>query len=106
MGVEMETSTQVLIGIAVAIVASLGGFAVYKWRQRQRVRQVKKWLENYLIVRFGELPNPLNINCSDDPLWPVLVAFSSPRTGIRHKLQFSCQDPHRTCSLLSEVEEK
>jgi hypothetical protein len=102
----METSTQVLIGMAIAMVTALGGFAVYKWRMRQRAGQVKKWLEHYLIVRYGALPNQLSMNCSDDPLWPVLVAFNNPRTGIRHKLQFACQDPHRACSLLSEMEEK
>jgi hypothetical protein len=40
-------------------------------------------VKNYLCVRYGELPNPLSINCSDDPLWPVLVAFDTP----------ACRDP-------------
>ena len=69
------------------------------------MRRVEKWVKEYLCVRYGQLPNPLSINCSDDQLWPVLVAFDTPRTGIRHSLQFTCGATHPTFVLLSEKEE-
>jgi hypothetical protein len=48
----------------------------------------------------------LNVNCSDDPLWPVLVSFDDPRTGIRHRLQFACSGQQSTFSLRAETEDK
>ena len=102
----METSAQALVGMAVLALAALATFAVYRWRQLKRVRQVETWVKDYLVVRYGELPNDLNINCSDDRLWPVLVGFDGPRTGSRHSLQFACPGQPSTFSLLSEKEEK
>lgn len=102
----MDNSANVLIGIGVLAVATLAAVTVYKWRQRERVRQVDMWLRNYLCGRYGTLPNHLRIDCSADPLWPVFVAFNHPSTGTRHRLQFACQGPHSVCSLLTEEEEK
>lgn len=102
----MEKSIEVLIGMAALGLAATAAFAVYRWRQRNRVRRVEKWVKDYLCARYGELPNPLSINCSDDPLWPVLVAFDTPRTGIRHSMQFTCGGRDSTYALLSEKEEE
>jgi hypothetical protein len=101
----METNAEMLMAVAVLVVTALAAFAVYRWRQQRYVRQVKRWVEGYLSTRYGELPNHLNINCSDDRLWPVLVAFDHPRTGLRHSLQVACWGPQSTFSLLSEKEE-
>ena len=101
----MENSAEVLIGMAALGLAAAAAFAVYRWRQRNRVRRVEKWVKDYLCARFGELPNPLSINCSNDLLWPVLVAFDTPRTGIRYSMQFTCGGRHSTYALLSEKEE-
>jgi hypothetical protein len=102
----MGKSEGALIGMAVMAFVALAAFAVYRWGQRNRVRQIERSVKDYLMVRYGELPSDLNINCSDDPLWPVLVAFDSPRTATRHRLQFDCRGPHSPVSLLSETEEK
>jgi hypothetical protein len=102
----MEKSAEVLIGMAALGLTAAAAFVVYRWRQRKRLRWVEKWVKDYLCVRYGELPNPLSINCSDDPLWPVLVAFDTPRTGSRHSMQFTCGGRHSTCELLSEKEEE
>jgi hypothetical protein len=102
----MENSAEVLIGMAALGISAAAAFVVYRWWQKKRIRRVEKWVKDYLCVRFGKLPNPLSINCSDDPLWPVLVAFDTPRTGIRHSMQFTCGGTHSTYELLSEKEEE
>ena len=101
----MEKSTELWIGIATLALVALAALAVYRRRQRHRVRRVEGWVKDYLSARYGELPNRLSINCSDDPLWPVLVAFNAPRTGIRHRLRFTCGAAHSTFALLAEKEE-
>jgi hypothetical protein len=99
------TTSEVLIGTAVLALTALAAFAVYRWRQRERVRRIERWVKDYLSVRFDGQPNRLSINCSDDPLWPVLAAFEDPRTGIRWSLQFACAGSPSTFSLLSDKEE-
>jgi hypothetical protein len=101
----MENSVVVLLGAAALAMAAPAAFALYRWLQRQRVHRVEKWVKEYLFARYGELPNHLNTDCSDDPLWPVVVAFEGPRTGNRHRLQFVCSGPSSTFCLLSEKEE-
>ncbi|MGH7172653.1 MAG: hypothetical protein ACRELG_20420 [Gemmataceae bacterium] len=98
-------SAEVLIGMAALGLAAAVAFAVYRWRQEKRVRRVESWVKEYLRARYGELPDPLRINCSDDSLWPVLVAFDGPRAGVRHSMQFTCGGTHSTFALLSEKEE-
>jgi hypothetical protein len=98
----MNSSAVAVIAMAAGAVAALGVFALYRWQQRKRVRRVGGWVRDYLSARYGELPNPLTINCSDDRLWPVLVGFDDPQTGARHRLQFACPGPHATFALLSE----
>jgi hypothetical protein len=102
----MEKSTAILIGMAALGLTTVAAFAIHRWRQKKRRHQVGRWVKDYLCVRYGELPDRLSINCSDDSLWPVLVAFDAPRTGIRHNLQFTCDGTHSTFALLSEKEEK
>jgi hypothetical protein len=102
----MEQSTEVLIGMAVLGVTAMAAFVGYRWRQSKRVRRVEEWVKDYLCVRYSKLPNALRINCSDDPLWPVLVAFDTPGTGIRHSLQFTCTGTYSTFALLSDKEEQ
>jgi hypothetical protein len=97
-------SGQALIWMAGLAITALAAFAVYRWRQRQRVRRVETWVKDYVSVHYGGPPDHLNINCSDDPLWPVFVGFNNPRTGVRHNLQFACPGPPATFSLLSEKE--
>jgi hypothetical protein len=104
--VKMQNSAEALVGMAVLALVALAAVAVYRWQQRKRVRQVERCVRDYLSARYGGLPNRLNINCSDDPLWPVLVAFDNPRNGSRHSLQFDCRGPHSTLSLLAEKEER
>ncbi len=101
----MDKSVVVLVGAAALGVAAAAAFVWYRWRQRQRVRRVTTWVEQYLYTRYGQIPDPLSINCSDDLLWPVLVGYKAPRTGIRHNLQFSCGTTHASLALLSEKEE-
>jgi hypothetical protein len=91
--------------IALVAFTALTAFAFYKWWQRRRVRRVQSWVKEYLSVQYGELPDHLNINCSDDRLWPVLVAFENPRTGSRQSLQFTCAGPESSFSLLWDGEE-
>ncbi len=102
----MDNSVEALVLIAASALVALAAFALYRWQQRKRVRRVEGWVGGYLVARYGELPDHLNINCSDDRLWPVLVSFDSPRTETRHRLQFGCWGPPSTFSLLSEKEEK
>jgi hypothetical protein len=89
-----------MVGLAV-----LAAFAVYRWRQHERVRRVERWVKDYLVTRDGQLPTNLLINCSDDLLWPVLVSFDGSPGGSRHYLQFGCGGPISTFSLLSEKED-
>jgi hypothetical protein len=99
------TNSGLLIAVAALAVTALAAFAVYRWRQRQRVRRVEQWVKDYLSVRYDGQPGRLSIDCSDDPLWPVLVAFDDPRTGAHHRLRFTCAGPASTFSLQAEQEE-
>jgi len=90
----------VVMGLSLALIA----FGVYRWRQHRRVGRIEAWISDYLSARYGELPNHLQIHCSDDPLWPVLVAFDRPQNGTRHSLRFSCAGSQPTYSLVSETE--
>jgi hypothetical protein len=104
-GGEMDSSIEVLIGVVAAVIAGPVAYAIYRWQQRRRVNRVEGWVKEYLSDRYGELPASLHIDCSDDRLWPVLVDFTGPRTGIRHRLQFTCGGAHSTFALVSETEE-
>lgn len=80
-------------------------FVVYRWQKNQRARQVEQWVREFLSARYGELPKLLHIHCSDDLLWPVLVHFATPHTGMQRRLQFSVGAAKSTFALLSEKEE-
>jgi hypothetical protein len=101
----MDRNVVVLLGMAGFAMVSLAAFTVYRWWQRGRVRRIKAWVSRYLSDRYGVLPGHLNINCSDDPLWPVLVGFDHPTNGMRHSLQFACAGRPFTYSLTSETDE-
>lgn len=102
----MENSKDLLIGMTVLLVVTcVSALAIYKWQQQQRVREVETWVREYLYDRYGILPTQLQINCSSDLLWPVLVNFDAPRTGFRHSLQFDCGGPQPTWRLQSEREQ-
>lgn len=101
----MDSSVGVLIEMAVVVIAGLVAYAIYRWRQRRRVHRIEEWVKGYLSDRYGELPAALRIDCSDDWLWPVLVDFTGPCPGVRHRLQFSCGGTRSTFTLLSEKEE-
>ncbi|MBI3410919.1 MAG: hypothetical protein HY040_21505 [Planctomycetes bacterium] len=101
----MLNNVEILIGMAALGFTALVVFSLYKLRQKKRVRRVEGWVKDYLVFRYGELPNPLSINCSNDALWPVLVAFEAPLTRIRHSLQLTFGGVYSTLKLLSEKEE-
>ena len=100
----MDGSARALMGTVGLAVTAVVAFAVYRWLKRKRVRRVEAWVKGFLSDRYGEPRNHLHIDCSDDPLWPVLVVFDDQDTGTRHRLQFSCSGPPATFSLLSEKE--
>jgi hypothetical protein len=102
----MENKIAGLIGIGILAATSLAALAIYRWRQQQRVSRINGWVNHYLLVRYGELPPQLKINCSHDAFWPVLVRFDTLGTGIRHSLQFACAGPPPTWFLLSERDEE
>ena len=101
----MDRSVEILIGTAAAVIVGLVACVIYRWLQRRRVHRVEGWVKEYLSDRYGELPASLRIACSDDRLWPVLVDFIGPRTGVRHRLQFTCDGTHSTFTLISDEEE-
>ncbi len=96
---------KMFIMMAALGISALAAFVVYRWSQRNRVYRVEERVKNYLCVRYGALPNNLRVDCSDDHLWPVLVAFDTPKTGIRRRLQFTSGETQSTFGLLSEKEE-
>ncbi len=101
----MDQFTVMLLAMAALGLTALVTFVGYRWRQRRRVVRVKRWVSDYLLRRYGEIPGSLSIDCSDDVLWPVLVAFDAPRTGVRHRLQFQCGGAPSTFALHSERQE-
>jgi hypothetical protein len=100
----MDRNAGVLIEVAALVFAAFGAFAAYRWRQRRRALRVKEWVKGYLLTRYGEVPGHLDLNCSDDTRWPVLLGFDVPRTGVRHRLRFACHGPSSP-SLVSEKED-
>lgn len=101
----MDRNVEMLLGIVAILVPAVVAIAVYRWRQRQRACHIAKEVKAFLLTRYGELPTNLNINCSDDRLWPVLVTFDRPGTDIRLLLQFAFPGHMSPASLLSEAEQ-
>ena len=95
----------VAVSVRAAALLALAAFAFYRWRMRERARRIKGWVTEYLVARHGAPLVDLHINCSDDPLWPVLASCRNPRTGARHSLRFSCPGAPSTFALDSESEE-
>src|SRR5260370_10459981 len=94
-----------VVAAGLAVVA-LATFAVYRRRRRQRRRVVGRWVKDFLAARYGAVPEGLHVNCSDDAWWPVLVSFTSPRTGARQDMWFSCWGPASTFSPLTGGKKK
>jgi hypothetical protein len=101
----MENTTAALLAMTALGLTALVAGAVYRWRQEQRAARIDRRVKDYLRARYGKLPDALAIIGSGDALWPVLVRFDAPHTGIRHRLQFSCGGTDSTFALLSEKEE-
>src|SRR5690348_6041143 len=101
----MEKGTAALLGTAALAAAALAAFLVSRWRQRNRVRRVAEWVTDHLVSRYGGPLENLNVNCSDDPLWPVLVTCDDPRTRTRHSRRLSCAELASAFSLTSEKSE-
>jgi hypothetical protein len=77
----VEKSAEALVWMAAFMVAGLTATAVYRWRLRRRAGRVQALVKDHLVARYGALPGHLKINCSDDPLWPVLASYRDPDTG-------------------------
>jgi hypothetical protein len=101
----MQARREVLALMATVAAIVLAAFVVYRSQQRKRVSAVKVWIENYLVARDHAKPLHLTVDCSNDELWPVLVAYDDKQTGIRHRMQFRCQGLPSAFSLTSEIEE-
>jgi len=104
----MANRAEILM-IVTGFFLALAAFAVYRWRQERRVDRITTWVTEYVLAHYGQVPAPLQINCTDDHLWPVLVAFDCPRSGTRRRLQFSCAGAPSTYALVSvkeAIEEK
>jgi hypothetical protein len=101
----MDQNAAVLLGVALVVITALAAWAAYRGRQRARARRVQGWVKGYLVTRYGAVPDRRNINCSDDPRWPVLVAFDRPPGGTRHSLRFACHGPPSSFRLVSEKAE-
>jgi hypothetical protein len=86
-----------------AAAAAVAGFAIYRWRERRRVRRVTAWVTNFLTRRGGGPPAELIVHCTDDRNWPVLASFTDGRTGARHRLQFACGGRSELHALLAET---
>ena len=100
----MERSAELLIWMAGLALITLAAFVVYGWRRRARVRRVEGWVRDYLVTRFGGLPDFLSINWHGDPLALVLVNFIAPRTGIRQHFRFAYAGTPANITLLLERE--
>jgi len=101
----MHNSVEVLIGMAALAIIAMAAFVAFASWQKHRHQQIVKWVQSFLSVRYGALPGALHINCSNDRLWPVLVTFETPHTGIRHSMQFSCGGTESSYAIVSERDE-
>ena len=90
----------------IIIGSAIVAFVVYRWQQRQRIQEITAWIKEFLARRYGSLPEPLHIICTDDRLWPVLVSYEQPLNLTRHRLQFQCSGRPSDYALLSEQEEE
>ncbi len=100
----MERVAEVLIPAAALASLALAAYVGYAWRRRSRVRRAEGWVRDYLMARYGGLPDRLSIDCSADPLWPVLVNFTEQQTGARRHLRFSWAGGAAPPELTSERE--
>jgi hypothetical protein len=97
----MNATVEVLTVLVLSF-AALTAFAVYRWRQRQRVCRIKGWINEFLVARFSVLPKNLTVSCSNDLFWPIMVDFDDPRSGAPQRLQFVCGKARSTFALRTE----
>jgi hypothetical protein len=90
-----------LVGILLVTLVAIG---IHRWIQERRKARVKLWIGDFLASRYGKLPENLQINCTDDQLWPVIVTFDGA-SGSRHLLHFTCAGAPTKFCLASEREE-
>jgi hypothetical protein len=102
----MNNSAEVLIGMAALAIIAMVAFIVFAYWQKRRNQQIVKWVQNFLLVRYGELPGALHINCSNDRRWPVLATFKTPNTGTLHSMHFSCGGTEASYAVVSEKDEQ
>jgi hypothetical protein len=98
----VDKQVEVLVGVAAAALVALLVVVAYRRGRRRRALRVEAAVGKYLSGRYGALPKNLTVNCSDDALWPVLVAFDHPQTGARHRLEFGVREQDASVSLISE----
>ncbi|MFN0055843.1 MAG: hypothetical protein ACKV0T_27175 [Planctomycetales bacterium] len=101
----MKNSFDILLCLGVLIAACVT-FGAYRWSQIQRTTRIKGWIRDFLCGRYGMLPEPLVIHCTDDRRWPVLVQFDRPSPATRHRLQFMCGGLPSSLTLIAEIEER
>lgn len=101
----MPLVAPVVFGCLVILIAGIA-FAIHRRHEAQRILQVEAWIREFLVGRYGGLPDDLRINCTDDRLWPVLVSFNRKEQSTRHRLQFYCAGPQSSLALHSESEEQ
>jgi hypothetical protein len=99
----VDKQVEVLVGIAVAALVAVLALVAYRRGRRRRALRVEASARKYLSHQYGALPQNLTVHCSDDTLWPVLVAFDHPTTGVRHRLQFGVCERDASLSLRSET---
>jgi len=97
---------QIQLMLAVLALLAIAAFGVYRWTQSRRVAGVNVWIRNFLLTRYGALPENLHIICTDEQLWPVLATFDRLSVGSRHMLHFSCSGDQSNYRLDSENEER
>lgn len=89
--------------IAAAALVAVAAYCLYRVQQRRRVLGIGECVRSYLQQQYGELPNDISINCSDDSRWPILVSFAEPQGGARRQLQFKCSGPLSSFRILADA---
>lgn len=97
----MHSNLAILIA-AVAVVTVIA-FVLYRLKNAERIRAVKERVRDHLRKHYGEVPDELIVNCSDDERWPILVSFVEPRSHVVKRLQFKCSRSIATFRVHAEV---
>ena len=96
-----------LVGFLIGLMlVGMVAFAAYRWMQGRRTVQINAWVRNFVMSRYGGIPENLHVNCTDDRRWPVIVTFDRNAAGSRHQLRFACAGVQSSFRLASETEER